>query len=108
MANKIKDYKKLPGSKKGFLIGKYTLYQGADHLLLIYSRFGVEDYKRFYFSDIQSIITRKTIVGRIQNITLGCFIFLFLLPAFLFDGGWSIFYVVVSAVIFILLLSIAR
>jgi hypothetical protein len=104
MANNIKEYKKLPGSKKGFFIGKYTLWQGADHLLHIFSRFGAEDYKRFYFSDIQSIITRKTIVGKVQNIILGCLTLLFLLPAFIFDGGWSIFYIIFSTMMFILLL----
>ena len=104
MANKVKEYKKLPGSKKGFLIGKYTLWQGADHLLHIFSRFGVEDYKRFYFSDIQAIITRKTIVGKIQNSILGCLILIFLLPVYIFDGGWSVFYFGGSATMFIFLL----
>lgn len=104
MANKVKEYIKLPGSKKGFFIGKYSLWQGADHLLHIFSRFGIEDYKRFYFSDIQTIITRKTIVGKVQNIIWGCLILLFLLPAFIFDGGWSIFYITVSSITFIFLL----
>ncbi len=104
MADKDREYKKLPGSKKGFFIGKYSLWQGADHLLHTYSRFGIEDYKRFYFNDIQAIITRKTIVGKIQNIILGCLILLFLIPAFIFDGGWSIFYLAVSSIIFIFLI----
>ena len=86
------------------MIGKYSLWQGADHLLHIFSRFGIEDYKRFYFSDIQAIITRKTSIGKVQNIILGCLILLFLLPAYLFDGGWSIFYIGISAIMFIFLL----
>ncbi len=73
MAKKEKEYHKLPGTKKGFLIGKYTLWQGVDHLLHVYSRVGVEDYKRFYFNDIQAIITRKTIAGKVQNAVLGFF-----------------------------------
>jgi len=104
MADKVKEYKKLPGTKKGFLIGKYSLWQGADHLLHVFSRFGIEDYKRFYFSDIQAIITRKTIIGKVQNIFMGCLILLFLLPVYIFDGGWSIFYIVISAIMFIILL----
>jgi len=104
MADKVKEYKKLPGSKKGFLIGKYSLWQGSDHLLHIFSRFGIEDYKRFYFSDIQAIITRKTFIGKVQNIILGCLILFFLLPAYIFDDGWSIFYIVISAILFIILL----
>jgi membrane protein CcdC involved in cytochrome C biogenesis len=104
MANSVKTYQKLPGSKKGFLIGKHTLWQGKDHLLYIFSRFGAEDYKRFYFNDVQAIITRKTIVGKIQNIVLGCFILMFLVPVFFFDGGWSIFYAVVCGMMFLFLL----
>lgn len=104
MADKVKKYHKLPGSKKGFFIGKYSLWQGTDHLLHIFSRFGIEDYKRFYFSDIQAIITRKTVVGKAQNIILGCLILLCGLPAILFDGGWSIFFSAGSSFVFILLL----
>jgi hypothetical protein len=104
MANKVKEYQKLPGYKKGFFVGKYRLWQGTDHLLHIFSRFGIEDYKRFYFSDIQAIITRKTVVGKVQNIILGCLILLFGLPAILLDGGWSIFFSAGSSFVFILLL----
>lgn len=104
MANRVKEYQKLPGIKKGFLIGKYTLWQGKDHLLYIFSRFGAEDYKRFYFNDIQAIITRKTIIGKIQNIIMGCFVLMFLVPVFFFDGGWSIFYAVVCGTMSLFLL----
>jgi hypothetical protein len=62
-------YKRLPGKKKN-LAGCYTLYQGADHLLLVYARFGLEDYRRFYFSDIQAISTYKTATGLVQNIII--------------------------------------
>lgn len=104
MANKDKEYRKLPGIKKGFLIGRYTLWQGKDHLLYIFSRFGAEDYKRFYFSDIQAIITRKTIIGKVQNIILACFVLMFLVPVFFFDGGWIIFYGLVCGTMFLFLL----
>jgi hypothetical protein len=96
MVTRVKNYQKLSRSKKGFLIGKYTLWLGKDHLLYIFSRFGAEDYKRFYFNDIQAIITRKTLAGKLQNIILGCFILMFLVPVFFFDGGWSIFFGAVS------------
>lgn len=104
MAQKKKTYQKLPGTKKGFLVGKYTLWQAKDHWLYIFSRFGVEDYKRFYFSDIQAVITRKTIAGKIQNAVSGCFILVCSLPAFMLDGGWAIFYGSAAAMTFILLL----
>jgi hypothetical protein len=104
MAKKDKEYQKLPGAKKGFLIGRYTLWQGVDHLLHIYSRVGVEDYKRFYFNDIQAIITRKTIIGNVQNIVLGFLLLVFTLPAILNDGGWSAFWAAFAGVLLILLL----
>ena len=75
-------YKRLPGRKKN-MIGRYTLYQGPDHILLIFSRFGMEDYRRFYFADIQSISTHKTTAGLVQNIiiaVLGTLFGLTLLP----------------------------
>ena len=103
MAQDKSEYHKLPGSKKGFLIGKYTLWQGSDHLLQIFSRVGVEEYKRFYFNDIQAVITRKTAVGTIQNMVIGFLVLIFTLPAIFFDEGWSLFYAVVAAAMLLLL-----
>jgi hypothetical protein len=91
MTRNKKKYHRLPGKKKSFLIGYYTLWQAADHLLLVYSRFGVEDYKRFYFADIQSIITHKTATGKIQNLVLSVFLLVFGLMIFTLDGGLAIF-----------------
>ena len=91
------------------MIGRYTLWQGSDHLLYIFSRFGVEDYKRFYFSDIQAIITRKTAVGLVQNIILGLFLCLFLWPVFVSGGGWSVFWgIVVAAMLIVLVINLLR
>ena len=104
MANEIPAYQRLPGKKKGFLIGHHTLWQGSDHLLQIYSRLGVEDYKRYYFDDIQAIITRKTGTGRIQNIVIGALSGLFCLFAVTSGGGWSIFHATMAAVILLILL----
>jgi hypothetical protein len=104
MTKKEKEYQKIRGTKKGFLIGKYTLWQGGDHLLQIYSRVGVEDYKRFYFNDIQAIISRKTIAGKVQNIVLGLLLLLFTMPAVLNDGGWSLFWATLAGVLLILVL----
>ncbi len=104
MANKTKEYRKLPGYKKGFLLGQHTLWEGSDHLLQMLSRVGVEEYKRFYYSDIQAVVTRKTISGAIQNIVLACLVLIFALPALNFDGGWSLFYTLVAAGMLILLL----
>jgi hypothetical protein len=82
MARNKKKYQRLPGKKKSFIIGYYTLWQGPDHLLSVYSRFGIEDYRRFYFTDIQSMIVHKTVSGKIQNLILGLFLLIFSLMAF--------------------------
>ncbi|MDX2502717.1 MAG: hypothetical protein QNL14_19695, partial [Deltaproteobacteria bacterium] len=104
MAQETKEYRRLSGSKKGFLIGKYTLWEGPDHLLQILSRVGVEEYKRFYFGDIQAVTTHKTASGTIQNAVMAALVLIFILPAISFDGGWSIFYALVAAGMFVLLL----
>ena len=91
MLSALKEYTRLPGKKKNFLIGYYELWLGTDHLLYIFSRFGIEDYKRFYFKDIQAVITRKTATGKIQNLVLSIFCILFSLMALYLKGGWSVF-----------------
>lgn len=104
MAGETSPYRRLPGRKKGFLVGYHTLWQGSDHLLQIYSRLGVEDYKRFYFNDIQAIITRKTATGKIRNFVLGALTGLFVLLAFITGGGWSVFNAIIAAVPALMLL----
>lgn len=104
MASEISTYQRLPGKKKGFLIGHHTLWQGSDHLLQIYSRMGVEDYKRFYFDDIQAIVTRKTMAGRFQSIALGVLSGLFCLFAVASGGGWSLFHAIIAAALLLILL----
>ena len=52
------DYKKLPGHRRGFLRGA-SVWLGADHLLLVRSLRFREEYKRYYFRDIQAIVMAK-------------------------------------------------
>jgi len=70
-----KEYRRLPG--RGTLLdgdkwyatsrALCTVWMGRDHLLLV-SRAGyTENYKRFYFRDIQAIIIRKTVTSLIGN-----------------------------------------
>ena len=54
-----KQYRKLPG-KAVQLINCSNLYLGPDHLLKVTRMFFVEEYKRFYYPDIQAVIVRKT------------------------------------------------
>ena len=90
MARTEKIYQRLPGKKKSFIIGYHTLWQGADHLLSIYSRFGMEEYKRFYFNDIEAIIVHKTDTGKIQNLILGLIMGLFAIMVFTLEGGLAV------------------
>jgi hypothetical protein len=80
MAEKEKTYRRLRGKKKGF-IGLQTLWMGPDHLLLIDSKRVTEDYKRFYYEDIQRFIVQKTHRGKILNLLTG--------SGFLTMGFWA-------------------
>ena len=80
-------------------MGQHSLWRGRDHLLQIYARWGTEDYKRYYYNDIQAIITRKTDNGKIQNFVVGALAGLFGLFAATATGGWVIFNAIIAAVI---------
>src|SRR5438270_7546384 len=75
MAKQEKEYRRLPGRgyrRQGSWIAATrtisTLWMSKDHLLCIDSMGGYsEDYKRFYYRDIQAIIVRKTKKHRIWN-----------------------------------------
>ncbi len=97
-------YQRLPGKKKGFIMGQHTLWRSRDHLLQIYARWGTEDYKRYYFNDIQAIITRKTEVGKIQNFVIGALIGLFGLFAVTATGGWVVFNGIIVLVLSVILI----
>jgi len=80
MPKKAREYTRLPGRGRGFF--RYnTLWLGKDYLLSINSKIFSEDYKRFYYGDIQAIVTRKTASGKILNILLGLLGGFFLLLA---------------------------
>jgi hypothetical protein len=49
-------YRRLPGRRRGFLFGS-SVWLGPDHLLLVKSARFREEYKRFYFRDVQAIVT---------------------------------------------------
>jgi hypothetical protein len=51
-------YRKLPGHRRGFIFGS-SVWMGSDHLLLVKSARFREEYRRFYFRDIQAIVTAK-------------------------------------------------
>jgi hypothetical protein len=73
-------YRKLPGRRRGFLFGS-SVWLGADHLLLVKSSRFREEYRRFYFRDIQAIVsaaapryhisTRAAFIGVLWACALG-------------------------------------
>jgi hypothetical protein len=60
-------YHRLSGKKRGFY-SQRSLWLGADHLLAVDSTGYSENYRRFYFKDIQAVITRKSARGKIWNV----------------------------------------
>lgn len=53
------NYRPLPGRTATF-VSIYRLYEGPDHLLLVRTTWFREDYRRFFYRDIQAVITRPT------------------------------------------------
>jgi len=51
-------YRRLPGRRRGVFNGS-SVWRGPDHLLLVKSRRFEEEYKRFYFRDVQAIVVAK-------------------------------------------------
>ena len=81
MAENAQKYKRLPGKKIG-IFDIHFLRLGEDHLLSVHSIRFQEDYKRFYFNDIQAFIIRKTRTGAVINLILGLAELLLLIRAF--------------------------
>ena len=52
-------YRKLPGARR-MPLRKATLWLASDHILSIDSHRFSEEYKRYYFKDIQAIVVRQT------------------------------------------------
>jgi hypothetical protein len=78
MRKKKKTYRRLPGNvwtrRGGFLrvgFNNYSLWMAADHLLYVKSTSFSEDYRRFYWKDIQAIVVSRTATRRNWNIVLG-------------------------------------
>jgi hypothetical protein len=68
-----KEYKRIGGrgARRRQFFTKNTLWLGADHLLQVEHTGYTEEYKRFYFRDIQSIIVQKDNRFLIWSLVLG-------------------------------------
>ena len=104
MADAPIPYRKIRGTGSGAF--EYTsLYAGPDHLLQVTSTGYSENYRRFYFRDIQSITVRKAGGGKVVNGILGGLMLLCLIIGLQVGGaglfGWS-----VPGVLFLVLLGV--
>ena len=87
MTTTTKEYRRLPGRART-VMGSIRLWQGKDHILLCSSTSFGEDYRRFYYSDIQVITVRKTVTREVRSIFLVALAGMFGLIGFQF-GGWA-------------------
>ncbi|MBL0714820.1 MAG: hypothetical protein JJV98_14085 [Desulfosarcina sp.] len=69
MAREKRRYRKL--SKTGGLFAYYSFWQGPDHLLSAETAMAGEDYRRFYYRDIQAIIIQKTGLHHVYSFLFG-------------------------------------
>jgi len=86
------EYKRLPGTGYAFLgFGRSSLWLAEDHILMIVRRGYVEEYKRFYFRDICTIVIQKTGLYLALNAAAGLLLsaFLFLHFLGLIQWHWS-------------------
>ena len=84
-------YQKLPG-RGATWTGPSRLWQGGDHVLLVLTRGYVENYRRFFFNDIQAVIVRRTHTGKIWNALWALTTAFFMFIALQLDGGaaWTL------------------
>ncbi|HXJ55150.1 MAG TPA: hypothetical protein VNU68_00660 [Verrucomicrobiae bacterium] len=87
-------YRRFPGTGR-YLLNRVLLYVGPDHLLQVTATGYSENYRRFFFHDIQVISLHKTVTGTIWNLILGGLLFLFVGLAIMTGGNglvaWMIF-----------------
>ena len=78
-----------------------SLWMGSDHILLVRTSLGTEEYRRFYFKDIQALIVQYTRRQIYLNVT---FIALALLVLAIIGFSWNggVFSVVILGIAFVL------
>jgi hypothetical protein len=65
-ADPTPQYQRLPGAG-GAAFQRHRLWLGPDHLLQVASSVVGEQYKRFYFADIQAVVLRRSQLGLIAS-----------------------------------------
>lgn len=102
------EYRRLPGrgiKRNGIATAaRCRLWLGTDHLLCSDYAWYSEDYKRFYYRDIQAIVIRKTAVGKITSMVLAGLSIPLLFAGVISSDGWQIFWFIVSGTLLLSLL----
>jgi hypothetical protein len=80
---------------------KVQLWLGDDHLLVVDTDGYTEDYKRYYFKDVQGIVVRRTVEGRLINFLLSLPVLLFGVlgiekPGFLFVAAVFLVFLILN------------
>lgn len=74
MARKPKEYTRLPGHNRSAFaisgVARCSLWAAKDHVLYVANEGYSEEYRRFYYRDIQAIIVRKTVTGAVGSAIL--------------------------------------
>lgn len=88
--NQAAPYRRLPGLSRGY--GAYLqLWEGEDHLLVVETTGYTEDYKRFYYRDIQALILQRNRFRAFGNLLLGLACALASVPVIVFQPGlWAL------------------
>src|SRR6266567_54941 len=108
MPRGAKVYWRLPGRGAG-LLSYSRLWLGPDHLLLARTAFFSEEYKRFYFRDIQAVVTRRTERREILNVIFAFTAIFFGVLSVFTNSGWRTFlFVMTGTVLFALLVNWLR
>ena len=108
MPRSEKAYRRLPGREAG-LLSYCRLWLGPDHLLLARTTAFSEEYKRFYFRDIQAVVTRRTERREILGVIFAFAAIFFGVLSVFTDSGWrSFLFVMTGTVLFALLVNWLR
>lgn len=74
-------YRKIRGGAGASLVSRHSLWAGDDHLLAVTNTFGVEAYRKYYFGEIQALVSSPTKTWLAGLIALGLMDLLFVVIA---------------------------
>ena len=103
MARKEREYKRLPG-RPFSLFDVRSLWQGPDHLLWVETVFFKENYKRFFYKDIQALVMQRVNTHILWTFIWGapaliCGLLAYLLPGTSYvSGTFAVIFFLATAV----------